>query len=158
MRNASTSTHDGRTKVCARWSPPSPAGVVISWRSVPSPRSIQARQCTARVFGRNAGVDGVRHLVHVDMKAHRRRAAATARCTARRYFLDVGDPHHRQYRHHHFSDGKRWLAGVSTNSRRLIRDVQADGCGDSPASRPTQSRADGALPRSSIFFSSTGWS
>ncbi len=46
-------------------------------------------------------------------------------------FFDVGDPHHRQYRHHHFSDGKRMVSWrFHKQQARLIRDVQADGCGN----------------------------
>lgn len=56
-----------------------------------------------------------RHLVHVvDIaRVHRRRMVATAFKLYRQGdgFFDVGDPHHRQYRHHHFSDGKRMVSG-----------------------------------------------
>lgn len=133
MRNASTSTHRrSRTKVRALVTP-SPVGVVI----VMAPAfSAQSKPGNARpVFDENAGVDGVRHLVHVvDIaRVHRRRMVATAFKLNRQGdgFFDVGDPHHRQYRHHHFSDGKRMVSWrFHKQQARLIRDVQADGCGN----------------------------
>ncbi len=55
-------------------------------------------------------------------------------------------------------DGKRMVGGRFHKQARLIRDVQADGCGDLARVTTDPVTADGcALPRSSIFFSSTGW-
>ncbi|EJK89956.1 hypothetical protein UUU_30760 [Klebsiella pneumoniae subsp. pneumoniae DSM 30104 = JCM 1662 = NBRC 14940] len=52
-----------------------------------------------------------------------------------------------------------WLAGVSTNSRRVCAGTcRPIAAAILPASRPTQSRLTVPLPRSSIFFSSSGWS
>lgn len=76
-------------------------------------------------------------------------------------FSIAGDPPP-AVRHQYISvTANGWLAGVSTNSRRFDPDVQADGCGRSCGprhDRPSHGWISGALPRSSIFFSSTGLS
>ncbi len=109
-----------RTKVRALVTP-SPVGVVISQPSSARP----ARQCTARFDEMLVSMAFAIWFMRCRYCASASPPHGGNRLQAEPPgdgFFDVGDPHHRQYRHHHFSDGKRMAAGVSTKQQaRLIR-------------------------------------
>ena len=113
IRNASTSTQ--RTNEGARAGHPSPVGVVMVMVVQPSRRP--AQRCTVH-FDEDAGVDGVRHLVHVvDVAGVHRRGVS--RLPDRAMASSTFATHHRQHRHHQFSNSKRMAGGRFHNSRRV---------------------------------------
>lgn len=148
MRNASTSTHRrSRTKVRALVTP-SPVGVVIVMVVQPSPPNpspamhgpFLTKMLVSMAFAIWFMLSILRECIAAvwwQPPSLNRRGDG---------FFDVGDPHHRQYRHHHFSNGKRMVGGrFHKQQARLIRDVQADGCGDLARVTTDPVTADGAF-------------
>ncbi|STE54024.1 Uncharacterised protein [Escherichia coli] len=157
MRNASTNTQRRRRTNVRALVTPSPVGVVMVMVVQPSPPS-PSPAIHGSVLNENAGINGIRHLVHVfDVaRVHCRRVMATAFQFHRQRngIRHVGDAHDGQHRHPSVQSQQTDVSAVvSTNSSRVcsgtLRPIAA---AIFAASRPTQSRLTVPFPRSSIFF------